>query len=58
MTEYRTVSVPRPLADDVQELIKEVGHWPGLSAFVREATLEKLRAEKARVAKEALEASL
>ncbi len=43
---YRTASIPRRLADDVQELIDEFGYWPSLAAFVREATLEKLRKER------------
>ena len=49
MTEYTTVSLPKMLADDVKELIEEVEYWPGFSSFVREATLEKLRAEQARL---------
>jgi len=40
---YRTVSLPRGLADDVQEPVDEFGYWSGLGAFVREAALEKLR---------------
>ena len=42
MTEYRTVSIPKPLADDVVKLIEEVGYWPSLTSFVREACHEKL----------------
>ncbi len=44
--EWRTLSLPRLLADDIQELIDEFGYWPSLAAFVREATLEKLRKER------------
>ena len=44
-TKYRTVSIPRGLTDDIQELIDEYGYWPSLSAFVREAALEKLKRE-------------
>ena len=44
--EYRTVSLPRRLADDVQTLMDEFGYWPSLGAFVREAALEKLRSER------------
>lgn len=43
---YSTVSLPRRLADDIQEIIDECGYWPSLSAFVRDAALEKLRREK------------
>ncbi|KKM99674.1 hypothetical protein LCGC14_1145510 [marine sediment metagenome] len=47
-TKYKTVSLPKGLADDVKRLIDELGYWPSLSAFVREATLEKLRKERSR----------
>ena len=43
---YRTVSLPIRLADDIQALIDELGYWPSLSAFAREASLEKLRRER------------
>jgi len=48
MTRYYTASVPKPLADDINLLIEEIGYWPSFSAFVREACLEKLNAERAR----------
>jgi len=48
MTEYRTVSIPKPLAKDITRLIEEVGYWPSLSSFVREALLEKLQNERER----------
>ena len=44
--EYKTVSLPRRLADDIQEIMDEFGYWPSLGAFVREAALEKLRRER------------
>ncbi len=43
---YRTASIPRRLAEDVQELMDELGYWPSLGSFVREATLEKLKRER------------
>jgi len=46
MTEYRTVSIPRSLAEDVAKFVEEVGYWPSLSSFVREACHEKLYAER------------
>jgi len=46
MAEYRTVSIPKPLADDVAKLMEEVGYWPSLGAFTREALIEKLRGER------------
>ncbi len=44
--EYKTVSLPRRLADDIQTLMDEFGYWPSLGAFVREAALEKLRRDR------------
>ncbi len=44
--EYKTVSIPKPLADDIIEHIKETGYWPSLGAFVREAAIEMLHAER------------
>ena len=46
MTEYRTVSIPRPLAEAVDRFMGEVGYWPSLSSFVREACHEKLHRER------------
>ncbi len=43
---YRTVSIPRGITDDVEKLIDELRYWPSISSFVREATLEKLKAEQ------------
>ncbi len=45
-TEYKTVSLPRRLADDIQEIMDEFGYWPSLGAFIREAALEKMRRER------------
>lgn len=47
-TKYTTVSLPKPLADDVLTLTEKVGYWPSLSSFVREACIEKLRMERSR----------
>lgn len=43
---YKTVSLPKGLTDDIQEIMDEFGYWPSLGAFVREAALEKLRRER------------
>ena len=45
-TKYRTVSLPTRLTDDIQKLIDKHGYWPSMSAFVREAALEKLSREE------------
>jgi len=47
MVEYRTVSIPKPLADDVTALMEEVGYWPSLSAFAQDAIIAKLRSCRA-----------
>jgi len=46
-----TVSLPRRLAEAIQESIDELGCWINLDAFVREAALEKLRNERQPLAK-------
>jgi len=43
---WTTVSLPRDLATDITKLINKRRYWPGVSAFVREAALEKLRKEE------------
>ncbi len=45
-TEYRTVSLPRPLADDIQKFIEQYGYWNSIGAFVREAAVAKLKKER------------
>jgi len=46
---YATVSIPRGIADAIDELIEELGYWPSRGAFVREACLEKIREEQKRL---------
>jgi len=46
---YSTVSIPRGIAEAIDELIEELGYWPSRGAFVREATLEKVREEQGRL---------
>ncbi len=45
-SKYRTISFPRRLADDIEDLVNESGNWPSMAAFVREASIEKLRKER------------
>ena len=46
---YATVSIPRGIADAIDELIEELGYWPSRGSFVREATLQKIREEQKRL---------
>lgn len=46
MVKYHTVSIPKEVANDIQKLINEIGYWPSISSFVREAAIEKLRKER------------
>ena len=48
-SKYATVSIPRGIVDAVDELIEELGYWPSRGAFVREATLLKVREEQKRL---------
>jgi len=45
MGKWVTVSIPRGLSEDIQKLIDEVGYWPSLSSFVRDACIYKIRYE-------------
>ena len=58
--EYVTISLPKAIGDAIDELIDELGYWPSRGAFVREATLEKIRDERRRLKelKEATEGTL
>lgn len=49
MSRYSTVSIPRRLADDIIKFIDERGYWTSVGSFVREAAIEKLHAERARL---------
>ena len=44
-SKYRTVSIPVGITDEIERLIEELRYWPSISSFVREATLEKIKAE-------------
>ena len=46
---YVTVSIPKAIAEGIDQLIEELGYWPSRSSFVREACLEKIRSETLRL---------
>ena len=48
-SKYATVSIPRGIADAIDELIEELGYWPSRGSFVREACLEQIREEQRRL---------
>ena len=48
-TKYSTVSIPRGIADAIDDLIDELGYWPSRGAFVREATSLKVQEEQKRL---------
>jgi len=45
-SKYATLSIPRRVAELIEELIEEPGLWPSVSAFAREACLEKIDKEQ------------
>ena len=45
-SKYRTVSLPTGITDEIEHLIDELGYWPSVSSFVREASLEKIKTER------------
>ena len=42
---YRTVSLPWGVAEAMERLIDELGFWPSLGAFAREACIKMVREE-------------
>ena len=46
---YVTISIPIAIANDIDELIEELGYWPSRGAFVREASTEKIWNERKRM---------
>lgn len=55
--EYGTVSIPKPVLKEVDDLIALLGYWPSRSAFVREAVIEKFQREMERLRREAEKAA-
>lgn len=41
-SEFRTVSLPSSLVEEVERLVDVLRYWPTKTDFVREAVLEKL----------------
>lgn len=39
---WKTVSIPSRLAGDIQKLIDELGYWPSVGAFTREAAIRHI----------------
>jgi len=48
-SKYVTISLPKGISDEIDELMEELGYWPSRGAFVREACLTKIREEKLRL---------
>jgi len=46
---YVTISIPIAIADDIDELLRELGYWPSKGAFVREACIEKIWKERRKI---------
>lgn len=47
-SKYKTISLPLRVAELIEELIEERGLWPSVSAFAREACLDKIEKEQKR----------
>ena len=43
---YVTVSIPEAMARDIDRLMEKLGYWPSRGAFVREACMDKIWAER------------
>lgn len=48
-SKYVTISLTRGIGDAIDELIEELRYWPSRGSFVREACLEKIKAERQRL---------
>ncbi len=46
--EFTSVSIPKPVLEEVDDLIRKLGYWPSRSSFVREATVEKIHRERSK----------
>lgn len=44
--EFRTISLPATLVEEVERVAEELKYWPTKTDFVREAVLEKLEKYK------------
>lgn len=44
--DFSSISLPTPLIERIEEVIDELGYWPTKTAFIREASLEKLGKHK------------
>jgi len=42
MGKYTAVGFPKALVKDIEKLIEEVGYWPSVASFVREACVARL----------------
>lgn len=43
---FSSISLPVPLVERVEKVVKNVGYWPSKTAFIREACLDKLEKYK------------
>lgn len=43
---FSSVSLPVPLVERIEKVVKNVGYWPTKTAFIREACLDKLEKYK------------
>lgn len=46
MNKYVTISLPKAIAEDIDQIMKNLGYWPSRGAFVREACIAKIRKEQ------------
>jgi len=39
---YRSISLPTQLIEKVEHIINQLGYWPSIAAFIREAILAQV----------------
>jgi len=39
---FSSISLPTPLINEIERVVRQLGYWPNKTAFIREAVMEKL----------------
>jgi Arc/MetJ-type ribon-helix-helix transcriptional regulator len=39
---FASLSLPRPLVEEIEKIVTQLGYWPNKTSFIREAVMEKM----------------
>jgi metal-responsive CopG/Arc/MetJ family transcriptional regulator len=45
-SKYANISIPKSIANEIDELIEELGYWPSRGAFAREPCITKIKEKR------------